>query len=229
MGQVDVFRGASLCSMLNLPKTLGVAEHIVPTLPDENLQGHPALSDASVLDFWRWAFSDLSDDDIKGFFAEWLVHKLLAVPSQRRVSWANSDIITPGGTRIEVKSTAYWQSWKYLGEDGRPLSQPIHLPTNDDKKIRFSGLKARDTNWSKVKDFKSHFYVFAFQHEKDLTKWDALKLEQWEFFWVPVQALRELGWASISLHTLRRQFGTLTASQLAECGRSAIAEREAVK
>jgi hypothetical protein len=198
--------------------------------PTDSLNGSPALAKASVLDFWRWAFSDLSDDDIKGFFAKWLVHKLLGVPSERRVSWANSDLITARGIRIEVKSTAYWQSWKYLGEDGLPLPQPKHLPAENDSKIRFSGLKARDStapDSTNTKEFKSHLYIFAFQHEKSLDKWNALDLTQWEFFLVPVQALRALRWGSISLPTLRHRFGALTAEDLASRGRAAIAALEA--
>ena len=197
--------------------------------PADQLLGFPALANATVLDFWRWAFADLSDDDVKGFFAEWMIHKLLAVPTRRRVSWANSDIITPNGTRIEVKSTAYWQSWKYVGENGLPLAQPSHLPADDDSRIRFAGLKARDsttTDRSMNRQFKSDFYVFAFQHEKDLAKWNALDLSQWEFYWVPANTLRELGWSSVSLRTLRQRFGALSAAQLASTGRASIAEFE---
>ena len=201
----------------------------MPVAPTDSLQSASSLIDCTVLDFWRWAFADLSDDDVKGFFAEWLVHRLLGVPTRRRISWANSDIITPDGTRIEVKSTAYWQSWKYLGEDGLPLQTPRHPPTDSDANIRFSGLKARDsttTDWSKAREFKSHFYVFALQNEKDLQKWNALDLQQWEFYWLPVQVLRELGWASISLRTLRHRFGGLSAQQLSAVGRAAVAEFE---
>jgi hypothetical protein len=60
--------------------------------------GGVELTDASLLDFWRWAFSDLCDDDVKGIFAEWLVVKLMGIPQVRRVSWANSDLITPEGS-----------------------------------------------------------------------------------------------------------------------------------
>jgi hypothetical protein len=45
--------------------------------------GGVGLSDASLLEFWRWAFSDLCDDDVKGIFAEWLVLKLLNIPHLR--------------------------------------------------------------------------------------------------------------------------------------------------
>ncbi len=84
------------------------------------------LQNASLLDFWKWAFSDLCDDDLKGIFAEWLVLKLLGIPAVRRVSWANSDIITLEGVRIEIKSTSYWQSWKLIDEVGSVRPMPLH-------------------------------------------------------------------------------------------------------
>jgi len=183
----------------------------------------------TVLDFWRWAFGDLCDDDIKGIYAEWLVHKLLGIQTSRRVSWANSDIITPGGTRIEVKSTAYLQSWKLLDERGELEANPRHALKTDDKSIRFSGLMAGDsiaTHGTGAANFKSDFYVFAFQCEKDFTKWNALDLNQWEFFLVPAHVLKKLGSKSISLATLRAKFGALTAEELAIRSRAAIEAHE---
>lgn len=108
-------------------------------LPDDTLTGsNTELQSASLLHFWKWAFSDLCDDDIKGIFAEWLVLKLLGIPSVRRVSWANSDIITPDGVRIEIKSTSYWQSWKLLDEMGVLRPTALH-PISPKTQIRFAG------------------------------------------------------------------------------------------
>ncbi|MEO6924167.1 MAG: hypothetical protein ABI142_10105, partial [Bryocella sp.] len=61
------------------------------TTPEQQLKGYPAI--ATIADFRQWAFSDLCDDDIKGWFAEWMVAKLLLIPITRRISWANSDLI----------------------------------------------------------------------------------------------------------------------------------------
>lgn len=197
--------------------------------PTDTLLNAPPLSRATVLDFWFWAFGDLTDDDIKGFFAEWLVQKLLGVESHRRVSWANCDVIIPDGPRIEVKSTARWQSWKYRGEDGhrRRLDELEHGATPDSR-IRFSRLKSRDTSSGLPKseaarDFKADFYVFAFQNEETLDKLNPLDVSQWEFYWVPVEELRKRGWTSIALRVLRHDFERLTAHELATVGRAAIA------
>ncbi len=48
----------------------------------------------TVLDFWRWSFSDMCDDALKGQFAEWLVSLLLGVGCKRQVYWANTDLVT---------------------------------------------------------------------------------------------------------------------------------------
>lgn len=194
--------------------------------PSDTFVGATLAPNGTALEFWQWAYGDLLDDDVKGAFAEWLVHKLLAINSERRVSWANSDIITPEGVRIEVKSTAVWQSWKLLDEHGRPEAVPKHPAALDDKKIRFSGLKARDStavpDSQKKKAFKSDLYVFAFQGHRDPATWNALDLRQWEFYLVPASRLAELGWESISLATLRKQFTRLDSDTLAEQGRDAI-------
>jgi hypothetical protein len=158
-------------------------------------------------DFHRWAFSDLCDDDVKGVFAEWMVRQLLRCPSDRRVSWADSDIILPSGISVELKSSAIWQSWKLVNQDGSrknplPLAKPVR-PTY----IRFGGLRARPTasQWSGEQDFKSHLYVFCFQCETDPAQWDAQNLEQWEFYVMNRHELIELTVGkSISLAALRK-------------------------
>jgi hypothetical protein len=176
-------------------------------LPEDVLTGSNAkLQQASLSDFWKWAFSDLCDDDLKGIFAEWIVLKLLGIARARRVSWANSDIVTEEGVRIEVKASSYWQSWKLMDGTGALRPTPIH-PVSSEAQIRFAGLKARDAgDISKSSDprlFKSDIYVFAFQHEKDSERWDAMDLSQWEFYALPISAIDALGWNSISLPMLR--------------------------
>ena len=178
-------------------------------LPDDTLTGYNAnLQGTSLLDFWKWAFSDLCDDDLKGIFAEWVVLKLLGIPSARRVSWANSDILTAEGMTIEIKASSYWQSWKLLDGTGALRPTPLH-PISSDSQIRFSGLKARDADdTSNSRDprlFKSDIYIFAFQHEKDIEQWNAMNLSQWEFYALPVSTVSALGCGSISLSALRTE------------------------
>jgi hypothetical protein len=165
----------------------------------DSIVGHAgaSLTDASLVDFWEWAFSDLCDDGLKGIFAEWLVHKLLGIQSARRIYWSNSDLLTPEGVGMEVKATAFWQSWKLLDGTGTPYPQPIYSKRLDERRIRFAGLMARDStsvpDISKPPALKSQIYVFAFQNEKDLERWNAMDLSQWEFCVVLAEELAKIG------------------------------------
>lgn len=174
---------------------------------------------ATLVDFWQWAFSDFCDDDIKGIFAEWMVRILLGLPTTptRRVSWADSDIILAAGTRIEVKATSVWQSWKLVNEDGsrKPTPSPRHV---EPARMRFAGLCARTAvsvpGSEEQARFKSDFYVFCFQRETDPAAWDAWNLDQWEFYVMSRQELVELKVRnSISLATLRRVRAPMSAAQ----------------
>ena len=172
------------------------------------------LNRATQLHFWKWAFSDLRDDDIKGIFAEWMVRALLGLPfdSGRRVSWADWDIAlrqnTPQETHIEVKASAVWQSWKLVDVYGDHKSNVGPRALNPNR-IRFGGLCARGGDldqWTGKQRFKSDFYIFCMQTETDPTTWNAWNLAQWEFFMLSRQKLEDenVG-SSVSLAWLRRQ------------------------
>jgi hypothetical protein len=181
----------------------------------------------TVLDFWQWAFSDLCDDDIKGWFAEWLVAKLLKIPTTRRISWANSDLIIGNSAknlRIEVKSTAYYQSWKLLDEFGESII-PKPLKSDARQTLRFSGLMAKTAivpaKASDERLYKSDLYVFALQKHVDYQTWNALDLEQWEFFLATKEQLS--GRRSITIRQLEDMgAGPLTAYEFSVRGREEI-------
>ena len=201
---------------------------LIPTHDARLFGDEKLLLDANLLDFWTWAFGDLCDDDIKGIFAEWMVAKLLGIPTKRRVSWANSDLITPDQVRIEVKSSAYWQSWKLVDEFGESYPKPIR-ECRDEDSIGFAGLQARDARTvSRPTDlvaYKSDLYVFAFENERDPDRWNALDLSQWEFYVFPVDQLRQFANNRIRLVTLRElQKGPLKAAPFMEVARRMIAE-----
>ncbi len=65
----------------------------------------------NTLDFWRWASSDLASNATRGVLAEFIVAKMLGIELATRNEWDDFDLITPDGTKIEVKSSAYIQSW----------------------------------------------------------------------------------------------------------------------
>ena len=65
--------------------------------------------------FYEWAFSDLLTNTVRGVFAEYIVARALGCTEEPRIEWNAYDLVTKAGLRIEVKSTAYLQSWKQKG------------------------------------------------------------------------------------------------------------------
>ena len=65
-----------------------------------------------LMDFRRWALTDLALNINRGSFAEWLVGKALGViaPDSYQIGWASYDL-DYAGHKIEVKSSARGQSW----------------------------------------------------------------------------------------------------------------------
>jgi hypothetical protein len=130
--------------------TAGAAGWIdAPKLPplggDELFIG---AGDATVLDFWRSAMSDLRTNNTRGYLAEFLVTRSLGVVAER-VEWDDFDVLWDG-VEIEVKSSAYLQSWSQ-----RRLSQ-----------IKFTGLRGRSwgditTGLAAERNYKADVYVFA--------------------------------------------------------------------
>ena len=58
--------------------------------PDERFAG----LDAQVVEFWRWAFSDLRDNTVRGVLAEFLVAAALGRTNTRRKGWDNYDVLS---------------------------------------------------------------------------------------------------------------------------------------
>lgn len=66
----------------------------------------------TLQDFWAWAFSDLVSNTERGKLAEYLVAKAMGCGTQISQTWESYDLLSPEGIKIEVKTSAYIQSWK---------------------------------------------------------------------------------------------------------------------
>jgi hypothetical protein len=164
------------------------------------------LDDVTVRDFWTWSTSDLRENTIRGVLAEFIVAKSVGAEHRIRVSWDNYDVLTPSGIRVEVKSSAYLQSWP----------QRVHST------IRFSGLMGLawdpETNTSsEEREVRADVFVFAIQTCRDAAAYDALDLTQWEFHVAPAKAVRENGARSVGIGFLERHAsGPIKFDALAE-------------
>lgn len=184
----------------------------------------------TVLQFWRWAFGNLNEDRLKGLFAEWLVGRLLGLELKHagRNGGANSDLITRDGVRIEVKSTAYWQSWKLYTEDGTPIPpEEIEARHWDrlEKPLTFQVRRTRDSvdrSGAKPKLW-SHLYIFAVQFERDPIRWNILDMDQWRFYCLTRDEVLSLP-QSFAEHRMESYCQPLTARELTNFGQEKISE-----
>jgi hypothetical protein len=110
----------------------------------------------SLIDFWSWAFSDLVGNTVRGALGEFLVAAAIGKTESPRIGWDAFDLQTTEGIRIEVKSTAYVQSWKQ-----KALSKPIFS-------IRETHAWSKDTNeYKPTKRRQADIYVFAVLAHQD--------------------------------------------------------------
>ena len=172
--------------------------------------GKPLAS--SVGDFWAWSTSDLITNSTRGVFAEFIVAAALGVAEGVREPWAAWDLTSRQGTKVEVKSAGYIQSWHQK-----------RLST-----ITF-GIR-RTRNWTAETGMDNEsisrladVYVFALLAAVDQRVIDPLELNQWEFYVVPTSVLeaRTRSQHSITLPTLRKLTDPIGYSGLAEAIESA--------
>src|ERR1039457_1400668 len=85
-------RGGAESGML-LSLFWGGARMLDKSKPSDKIIGIEELGgQATVLNFWQWAFSDFCDDDLKGWYAEWMVAILLGIRKEYKRNIANTEI-----------------------------------------------------------------------------------------------------------------------------------------
>lgn len=149
-----------------------------------------------LLSFWCWSASDLVSNVTRGVLAEYLVARALGLgESDVRDEWDKYDLSTPDGTRVEVKSAAYLQSW-HQREFSR-IAFRVPKTLGWDRQTNRQESEARR---------QADVYVFALLAHKDQPTLDPLDLEQWEFYVLPTVRLdeRERSQHSITLRSLRQ-------------------------
>ena len=177
-----------------------------------------AMRDFDVLDYWRWATSDLVSNASRGILAEYIVAKAVGVSTTGvRDEWAAYDLETPDGIKLEVKSSAYVQSW--WQRDFSSISFKIKKTRSWNDETGYSGEPTR----------KADLYVFALLAHKEHHTIDPLDLDQWQFYVLPTAQLEERkgSQSSISLSALTELTAPVPFDELrgavykarASCGR----------
>jgi hypothetical protein len=167
----------------------------------------PGLPGRTVGDFWRWAYSDILSNRNRSIFAEFIVGVALGVVDSPRVEWDAVDL-RYGDFKIEVKSSAYCQSWFQK------------KPSTIQFSIRKAVFWNPETGAYEGESTRSaDVYVFCVHAERDKAKANVLDVATWEFYVLPTETLnREFGAAkSLSLVAVRRlavrcKFGGLKAA-----------------
>ncbi len=132
----------------------------------------------SVLDFWVWMASDVLNNTLRGMVAEYIVSQAMEACTPVRVEWDTVDITTPEGLKIEVKSSAYLQSW----HQNRPSA------------ISFGIAKTYPWDWKtnqygETQIRSADVYVFCVLAHLDGQTVNPLELTQWEFYILPTSTL----------------------------------------
>lgn len=123
-----------------------------------------------LLDFWSWQASELLSNTLRGALAEYIVATALDIDNgDGRVNWYEYDLLY-GNARIEVKSSAYLQSWERDGFSRISFniypSRPVTASVWDDDDI----------------SRHSDVYIFCLFKCKKRDEANPLMLEQWDFF-----------------------------------------------
>lgn len=144
--------------------------------PLDLLSGTEALlpTGKQVVDFWRWGFSDLRSNVVRGVLAEFLVASAVGADlSTPRDAWADYDCTSRDGIRVEVKSTATWQSWPQRGRSDHRFGR-----------LRGQALTA-EGGYSGAPVVRADVFVFAVHDCLSPEDYDPLDLGQWSWWLLP--------------------------------------------
>ena len=132
----------------------------------------------SLLEFWQWSTSDLMNNTTRGILAEFIVARSLGIAENIRSPWDAYDLLLPNGIKIEVKSSAYIQSWyqKKLSNItfgiGKTRGWNEQTNQHDSELIR-----------------QADIYVFCLLDHKIQDTIDPLDMDQWDFYILPTSVL----------------------------------------
>ena len=165
--------------------------------------------DFSLLDYWRWATSDLVSNTARGVLAEYIVARALKIPTGEEIrdEWVPFDLLTPDGIKIEVKSAAYVQSWK----QSRVSSIRFGTP----KTGEWYSASGRFLSEPKR---RADVYVFALFTQQEMPI-EPLDLDQWKFYALSTQKLDDR--KSLSLSALEKLASPVPYHELADAVKAA--------
>lgn len=146
--------------------------------PDTPLMG---LENSKLIDFWSWAYSDVLVNTNRSVLAEFIVGRVLGVVDKPRIEWDGCDLYYRG-KKIEVKCSAYIQSW-HKEED-----KFSHIIFDIAKKFAWD----HETNTYTTERVRiADCYVFCHYTEKKRVSANILNMDLWDFYVVNTALLDE--------------------------------------
>jgi len=162
----------------------------------------------NLLDFWRWNSSDLLSNTTRGRFAEFIVASAINVDlNQVRDEWGAYDLITTEGIKIEVKSSAYVQSWAQKSPSKISFGIKASLSWDEETNKRIEiAMRSADV------------YVFCLLHYDIKDTCNPLDLDQWEFYVLATWELNTYTKSknSIGIKALRKMTDPVSYTQLSK-------------
>ena len=157
---------------------------IIKILSDKHLTGDEEFlfngqpTDMTMLEFWRWHYSEIFDLQEK--IAEYIVAKALGLNEADNVgSWTLYDI-DYRNKRIEVKETSYVHAWQTDEEE-------------KSKQRSFGITKAHTVYGDSSSELarQNDIYVFCLNTGMTRAESNPLQLEHWEFYVVPTEVINK--------------------------------------
>lgn len=160
---------------------------------DERFTYDGKQTELTMLEFWRWHFSDIYD--LQSKIAEYIVGKALGLTEAENVGvWTLYDMMYRS-KRIEIKETSYYHAWQ---TDDEPKS----------RKRSFGITKAYDDYTDQKSEYRrqNDIYIFCLNTGDTKASSNPLMLEHWEFYIVPTYMINDLceNGKTISLSRVRK-------------------------
>ena len=173
------------------------------------------LAAVDILDYWSWAYSDIVGNTNRGALAEFIVARAIGSEPAVRNDWAAYDLETPSGIKVEVKSSAYLQSWHQTA---------VSAPSFSIRKAKEWSPETNEFGEERLRH--SDVYVFcllAYKGDKRLL--DPPDLSQWEFYVVKTSEIDRIfeERASIGINQVQRLSQTYSAKNLMDAVQTASA------
>ena len=136
---------------------------------------------STLLDYWAWAHSDIMGNTERGKIAEYIVSMAVNAHKNTRTEWDSYDILTEDNIRIEVKSSAYIQTW--VQKTYSHLTFGIR-PTQ--------AWNQSNNTYDQTRRRQADVYVFCVLNCKEQDAVNPLDLNQWEFYVLSAKKLDNL-------------------------------------